>query len=53
MLSFLFPDEYVEFHVEFHESLEPNNLTPSELLVGEKALVYLHSNQFDIFNSFW
>ena len=40
-------------YVEFHKSLEPNNLIPSELLVGEKALIYLHSNQFDIFNSFW
>ena len=40
-------------YVEFHKSLEPNNLTPSELLVGEKALIYLHPNQFDIFNSFW
>ena len=53
ILLFLFPDEYVEFHFEFHKSLEPNKLTPSELLVGEKALVYLHSNKFDIFNSFW
>ena len=40
-------------YVEFHKSLEPSNLVPSELLVGEKALIYLHSNEFDIFNSFW
>ena len=34
-------------------SLEPDNLAPSDLFVGEKTLIYLHVNEFDIFNSFW
>ena len=33
--------------------MDPNDLTPSELFVGEKTLIYLHSNEFSVFNSFW
>jgi len=33
--------------------LEPYKLRPTELFVGEKVLIYLHANDFDIFNTFW
>ena len=33
--------------------LESNRLEPSELFLGEKVLIYLHANDFDVFNTFW
>ena len=35
------------------ERLEESKLVPKELFVGEKALIYLHPNNFDVFNTFW
>ena len=38
---------------DINYKLEPDKLRPTELFVGEKVLIYLHANDFDIFNTFW
>ena len=34
-------------------SLVASSLSPSNLLVGEKVLIYVHPDQFNVFNNFW
>ena len=34
-------------------SLAASSLTPSNLFVGEKVLIYLHPEDFKVFNNFW
>ena len=34
-------------------SLVTSSLTPSNLYIGEKVLIYLHPDQFKVFNNFW
>ena len=38
---------------DINYKLEPYKLRPTELFVGEKVLICLHTNDFDIFNTFW
>ena len=38
---------------DLNYKLEPYKLRPTELFVREKVLIYLHANDFDIFNTFW
>ena len=30
-----------------------DNLTPDNLSVGDKALIYIHAKNFNVFNNFW
>ena len=34
-------------------SLVASSLSPSNLFVGEKVLIYVHPDQFNVFNNFW
>ena len=34
-------------------SLQVDNLTPDNLFVGDKALIYIHADNFNVFNNFW
>ena len=33
--------------------LQDDNLRPDNLSVGEKALIYIHAKNFNVFNNFW
>ena len=34
-------------------NLQVDNLKPDNLFVGEKALIYIHAKNFNVFNNFW
>merc|ERR1712176_1533670 len=34
-------------------SLIPSSLTPSNLLIGEKLLIYIHPARYNVFDNFW
>lgn len=34
-------------------NLQVDNLKPDNLSVGEKALIYIHAKNFNVFNNFW
>ena len=34
-------------------SLTPSSLTPSNLLIGEKLLIYIHPARYNVFDNFW
>ena len=34
-------------------SLVASSLTPSNLYIGDKVLIYVHPDQFKVFNNFW
>ena len=34
-------------------SLTPSSLTPSNLLIGEKLLIYVHPARYNVFDYFW
>ena len=34
-------------------NLQVDKLTPDDLMVGKKALIYIHAKNFNVFNNFW
>ena len=34
-------------------NLQVDNLKPDNLSVGEKALIYIHAENFTVFDNFW
>ena len=34
-------------------NLQVDKLTPDNLMVGKKALIYIHAKNFNVFNNFW
>ena len=34
-------------------NLQVDKLTPEDFYVGNKALIYIHAKNFNVFNNFW
>lgn len=34
-------------------NLQDENMTPDNLFIGDKALIYIHAQNFNVFNNFW
>ena len=34
-------------------SLQADNLQPDSLFIGERALIYIHAETYDIYSNFW